>query len=86
MADFISVPFYDLLQENGHVPEIRRKLPPLLAGIRRSVLEIGAGTGLITTSLAGWTHRLRSSRLSLRPVCAQCCCPGWPRARSCWKG
>jgi len=55
MADFISVPFYDLLQENGHVPEIRRKLPPLLAGIRRSVLEIGAGTGLITTSLAGWT-------------------------------
>jgi 16S rRNA A1518/A1519 N6-dimethyltransferase RsmA/KsgA/DIM1 with predicted DNA glycosylase/AP lyase activity len=37
------------------VPEIRKKLPPLLAGIRRSILEIGAGTGLITTSLAGWT-------------------------------
>jgi SAM-dependent methyltransferase len=55
MADFICVPFYDLLQENGHVPEIRRKLPPLLAGVQRSVLEIGAGTGLITTSLAGWT-------------------------------
>jgi SAM-dependent methyltransferase len=55
VADFISVPFYDLLQENGHVPEIRRKLPPLLAGVRRSVLEIGAGTGLITTSLADWT-------------------------------
>ena len=55
VADFISVPFYDLLQENGHVPEIRKKLPPLLAGVRRSILEIGAGTGLITTSLAGWT-------------------------------
>ena len=55
MADFISSPFYDLLQENGHVPEIRRKLPPLLAGVQRSVLEIGAGTGLITTSLADWT-------------------------------
>jgi hypothetical protein len=47
MADLISVPFYDLLQENGHVPEIRKKLPPLLAGVRQSVLEIGAGTGLI---------------------------------------
>jgi ubiquinone/menaquinone biosynthesis C-methylase UbiE len=55
MADFISFPFYDLLQENGHVPEIRTKLPPLLAGVRRSILEIGAGTGLITTSLADWT-------------------------------
>ena len=55
MADFISVPFYDLLQENGHVPEIRKKLPPLLAGVQRSILEIGAGTGLITTSLADWT-------------------------------
>ena len=53
MADFISFPFYDLLQE--HVPEIRKKLPPLLAGARRSILEIGAGTGLITTSLADWT-------------------------------
>ncbi len=37
------------------MPQIRKKLPPLLAGVRRSVLEIGAGTGLITTSLAGWT-------------------------------
>ena len=55
MADFVSAPFYDLLQEHGHVPEIRRTLPPLLAGIRRSVLEIGAGTGLITASLADWT-------------------------------
>jgi SAM-dependent methyltransferase len=55
MTDFISVPFYDLLQENGHVPEIRKKLPPLLAGVRQSILEIGAGTGLITTSLADWT-------------------------------
>jgi SAM-dependent methyltransferase len=37
------------------VPEIRQKLPPLLAGVRRSILEIGAGTGLITVSLADWT-------------------------------
>ena len=55
MADFISLPFYDLFHENGHVPEIRATLPPLLAGVRRSILEIGAGTGLITTLLAGWT-------------------------------
>src|SRR5215469_10025519 len=26
-----------------------------MAGLRRSILEIGAGTGLITTSLADWT-------------------------------
>jgi predicted RNA methylase len=55
VADFISVPFYDLFHENGHVPKIRKNLPPLLAAIRRSILEIGAGTGLITTSLADWT-------------------------------
>ena len=55
MADFISVPFYDLFQENGHVPRIRRDLPALLSGVRRSILEVGAGTGLITTSLADWT-------------------------------
>jgi SAM-dependent methyltransferase len=55
MADFISVPFYDLFQEDGHVPVIREQLPPLLAGVTRSILEIGAGTGLITTSLAEWT-------------------------------
>jgi SAM-dependent methyltransferase len=55
VADFISLPFYDLFAENGHVPAIRKKLPPLLAGTRRSILEIGAGTGLITTSLAEWT-------------------------------
>jgi SAM-dependent methyltransferase len=55
VADFISLPFYDLFHENGHVPEIREKLPPLLAGVRRSILEIGAGTGLITTSMADWT-------------------------------
>ncbi|NUW46340.1 class I SAM-dependent methyltransferase [Nonomuraea rhodomycinica] len=55
MTDFISLPFYDLFQEDGHVPVIREKLPPLLAGVRRSILEIGAGTGLITTSLAEWT-------------------------------
>lgn len=55
MADFISLPFYDLFHENGHVPEIRKNLPPLLTGVRRSILEVGAGTGLITTSLADWT-------------------------------
>ena len=80
MTDFVSPPFYDLFHENGHVPEIREKLPPLLAGVRRTVLEIGAGTGLITTSLADWTPAeifalepsagMRSvllSRLSSRP-------------------
>jgi len=55
VADFISLPFYDVFQENGHVPEIRTNLPPLLTGVRRSILEIGAGTGLITTLLAEWT-------------------------------
>ena len=42
MADFISLPFYDLFAENGHVPKIRENLPPLLTGVRRSILEIGA--------------------------------------------
>ena len=55
MADFISLPFYDLFAEDGHVPKIRENLPPLLTGVRRSILEVGAGTGLITTSLADWT-------------------------------
>ncbi|MEU6725983.1 class I SAM-dependent methyltransferase [Nonomuraea wenchangensis] len=55
MADFISLPFYDLFHENGHVPIIREKLPPLLTGVTRSILEIGAGSGLITVSLAEWT-------------------------------
>jgi hypothetical protein len=55
VADFISLPFYDLFAENGHVPKIRENLPPLLTGVRRSILEVGAGTGLITTSLANWT-------------------------------
>jgi SAM-dependent methyltransferase len=55
VADFISLPFYDLFHENGHVPEIRKNLPPLLTEVRRSILEVGAGTGLITTSLADWT-------------------------------
>lgn len=53
MTDFISVPFYELFQD--HVPKIRKNLPPLLSGVRRSILEVGAGTGLITTSLAEWT-------------------------------
>jgi hypothetical protein len=55
VADFISVPFYDLFHEDGHVANVRANLPPLLAGVRRTILEIGAGTGLITTSLADWT-------------------------------
>jgi predicted RNA methylase len=56
VADFISLPFYDLFTaEDGHVPRIRKDLPPLLTGVRRSILEIGAGSGLITTSLADWT-------------------------------
>ena len=55
MADFTSVPFYDLFHESGHVPRIRASLPPLLAGVRRTILEIGAGTGLLTTSLADLT-------------------------------
>jgi SAM-dependent methyltransferase len=55
VADFVSLPFYDLFSENGHVPKICRSLPLLLTGVQRSILEIGAGTGLITTSLADWT-------------------------------
>ncbi|PZG15229.1 class I SAM-dependent methyltransferase [Nonomuraea aridisoli] len=47
-----AVPFYDLLHEDGHVPLVRRLLPPLLAGVRHGVLEIGAGTGLITEVIA----------------------------------
>ncbi|MFI6294408.1 class I SAM-dependent methyltransferase [Nonomuraea sp. NPDC050790] len=43
-----TAPFYDLWHEDGHVPEIRRLLPPLLDGVTGGVLEIGAGTGLIT--------------------------------------
>lgn len=55
MADFISAPFYDLFHESGHVPAVRANLPPLLAGVRRGILEIGAGTGLLTTTLADLT-------------------------------
>ena len=78
VADSISLPFYDLFQD--HVPRVRKNLPPLLSGVRRSILEIGAGTGLITTSLADWTpaeifalepsagmRAILLSRLSSRP-------------------
>lgn len=78
VADFISLPFYDLFQE--HVPRVRKNLPPLLSGVQRSILEVGAGTGLITTSLADWTpaeifalepsagmRAILLSRLSSRP-------------------
>ncbi|TDD24575.1 class I SAM-dependent methyltransferase [Nonomuraea diastatica] len=80
MTDFISLPFYDLFHESGHVPGIREKLPSLLTGAQRSILEIGAGTGLITTSIADWTpaeifalepsagmRGMLLSRLSARP-------------------
>jgi len=55
MTGYISVPFYDLSHERRVVPGIRAGLRPLLAGSRRSILEIGAGTGLITVSLADLT-------------------------------
>ncbi|MCF6468995.1 class I SAM-dependent methyltransferase [Nonomuraea sp. MG754425] len=48
----VAVPFYDLWHGDGHVPMVRELLPPLLAGVRRSVVEIGAGTGLITELIA----------------------------------
>ncbi len=51
-ANAVAVPFYDLWHEDGHVPLIRELLPPLLAGVRRGVIEIGAGTGLITEVIA----------------------------------
>jgi SAM-dependent methyltransferase len=55
VTGYISVPFYDLSHERRVVPGIRASLQPLLAGVRRSILEIGAGTGLITVSLADLT-------------------------------
>jgi SAM-dependent methyltransferase len=48
----LAAPFYDLWHEDGHVPVIRELLPPLLKGVERSVIEIGAGTGLITRLIA----------------------------------
>ena len=55
MTDFIYLPFYDLFAEDGHVLEMRGKLPSLLAGVSRRIVEIGAGSGLITASLAEWS-------------------------------
>jgi len=55
VTDFVSAPFYDLFHESWYVPKIRRGLSSLLAGVRRSILEVGAGTGLVTASLADWT-------------------------------
>lgn len=55
VAGFVSVPFYDLFHESGQVPRIRAALPPLLAGVGGNIVEIGAGTGLLTTSLADLT-------------------------------
>lgn len=80
MTGYISVPFYDLCHERRVVPGIRASLAPLLAGVRRSILEVCAGTGLITVPLAELTPaeifalepsaEMRSvllSRLSSRP-------------------
>jgi hypothetical protein len=55
VTGIISVPFYDLCHERRVVPGIRASLRDVLAGVRRSNLQIGAGTGLITTSLADLT-------------------------------
>ena len=55
MTDFVSAPFYDLFHESWCVPKLRRSLSSLLAGVRRSILQVGAGTGLVTASLADWT-------------------------------
>jgi SAM-dependent methyltransferase len=55
VTGYISVPFYDLSHERRVVPGIRASLRSLLAGTQRSILEIGAGTGLITLSLAELT-------------------------------
>ncbi|NUP01262.1 MAG: class I SAM-dependent methyltransferase [Nonomuraea sp.] len=70
----LAVPFYDLWHEDGHVPVVRELLPPLLKGVRRSVMEIGAGTGLITELIVRETpaevyavepaHAMRSVLLS----------------------
>ncbi|MEV0585924.1 class I SAM-dependent methyltransferase [Nonomuraea sp. NPDC050310] len=47
-----AVPFYDLWHDDGHLPAVREHLPGLLSGVRRSVLEIGAGTGRVTEIIA----------------------------------
>jgi SAM-dependent methyltransferase len=80
VADLDFNQFYDLCHERRVVPGIRAGLSLLLAGVGRSILEIGAGTGLITVSLADLTAAeifalepsagMRSvllSRLSSRP-------------------
>ncbi|MFE3449120.1 hypothetical protein ACFXJ8_09310 [Nonomuraea sp. NPDC059194] len=46
----VAVPFYDLWHDDGHVPDVREKLPPLVSG---SVLEIGAGTGTGENTVIG---------------------------------
>ncbi|MEV4220954.1 methyltransferase domain-containing protein [Nonomuraea sp. NPDC049725] len=51
----VAVPFYDLWHEDGHVPAARAALPSVLARVRGPVLEIGAGTGLITEVIAAAT-------------------------------
>jgi SAM-dependent methyltransferase len=55
VTDFDFNAFYDLCHERRVVPGIRASLAPLLAGVRRSILEVGAGTGLITVALADLT-------------------------------
>lgn len=80
MTDFFSLAFYDLFQENGPGPKIRENLSSLLSRVRQSILEIGAGSGMSTTSLADCTpaeifalepsdgmRGILLSRLSARP-------------------
>ena len=52
MTDFVSAPFYDRFHESWYIPKLRRNLSSLLAGAKRSILEVGAGTGLVTAALA----------------------------------
>jgi hypothetical protein len=48
VTDFVAAAFY----EGWYVPKLRRSLSSLLAGAKRSILEVGAGTGLVTALLA----------------------------------
>ncbi|SEL70849.1 class I SAM-dependent methyltransferase [Nonomuraea pusilla] len=52
----LAVPFYDLWHEDGHVPQIRAGLPALIKDVSDGVLEIGAGTGLVTEVIARETE------------------------------
>ncbi|WP_343950778.1 class I SAM-dependent methyltransferase [Nonomuraea longicatena] len=51
----LATPFYDLWHLDGHIPEVRALLPGMLADVEGPVLEIGAGTGLVTETIAAAT-------------------------------